>query len=168
MKNEISIPENFPLPTNKSVWVLEEQAHETKTKSGIIIPEMQATGDNAEGTKGVGVIYAVGPLVDVQVACAIVGILPMVENSMEKITMKEGYRNIRPGDKVMYNLYANRGISIDGFYYIMMHESDIYSVMPDEDMIVMRKQRIDRRRAAVQLKKSDAGASGSEEIIGKA
>ena len=116
MKNTIEIPADFPLPTNKTIWVLEEKVHERKTKAGLIIPDSVATGAPEEGAKGIGVVYAVGPLVDVKIPCFI--------ETLPKIN-KESYRNIAIGDRVMFNIYATKGVSHDGYFYIMLHEISI-------------------------------------------
>lgn len=155
-KEKIEVPANFPLPLNKSVWVLEEKAHESKTKSGIIIPESVVTGAMGEGASGVGVVYAIGPLVDIQVQ----GTRKIADGSIV-----DEVRPLQVGDKVMYNLYENRGISVGGYFYIQMHESALQSVLPDEETIVLKGERIDRRRAAVAKKQSEVGGKGSNELI---
>lgn len=148
-KTKIQIPEGFPMPLNKSVWILEAKAHETKTAAGLIIPQSVQTGSERDTVSGVGFIYAIGPLVDI------------------KYTDKDGkMRSLEVGNKVMYNLYENRGISVGGYFYVQMHESSLQSVLPDEDVLVMKGPRINRKRSAVQKKESEIGGKGSQEIIG--
>ena len=147
MKKKLEISANFPLPLNKSVWVLEERAHESKTAGGIIIPESVRTGAETDGAVGVGIVYAVGPLVDISY-------------------LKDGKpTTIKPGDKVMYNIFENRGISVGGYFYIQMHESSLQSVLPDEEVLVLKGEKVDRRRAAVAKKQSEVAGKGSSEII---
>lgn len=147
MKSKLEIPANFPLPLNKSVWVLEQKAHESKTAGGIIIPESVRTGAEQDGATSVGIVYAIGPLVDIT----------YIKNGKKTI--------LKEGDKVMYNLYENRGISVGGYFYIQMHESSLQSVLPDEEVLIIKGEKIDRRRAAVAKKKSEIAGKGSNELI---
>ena len=79
--------------------LIEPMAAETKTASGIYIP------DTAKEKPQKGKVVAVGP-----------------GTKDEKVTVKVG-------DTVLYGKYAGTEISIDGKDYLIMKESDIYGVL---------------------------------------
>ncbi|WP_448529787.1 co-chaperone GroES [Raineya sp.] len=80
--------------------VLVEPAEaETKTASGIIIP------DNAKEKPQRGVVVAVGK-----------------GKKDEPMTVKEG-------DTVLYGKYAGTEITVDGKEYLIMRESDIFAIL---------------------------------------
>ena len=72
---------------------------ETKTASGIIIP------DSAKEKPQQGVVIAVG-----------------AGKKAELMTVKVG-------DKVLYGKYSGNEISVDGKKYLIMHESDIFAII---------------------------------------
>ncbi len=79
--------------------VIEPQAAETKTSSGIIIP------DTAKEKPQRGIVVAVG-----------------AGKKDEPLTVKEG-------DVVLYGKYAGTEISFDGKDYLIMKEADILAVI---------------------------------------
>ncbi|MFO7721744.1 MAG: co-chaperone GroES [Bacteroidales bacterium] len=85
-------------PLGDRVLVEPAQA-ETKTASGIIIP------DTAKEKPQRGTVIAVG-----------------AGKKDEPMTVKEG-------DKVLYGKYSGTEISIDGVEYLIMRESDIYAII---------------------------------------
>jgi chaperonin GroES len=74
-------------------------AAETKTASGIIIP------DTAKEKPQKGKVVAVGP-----------------GTKDEKMTVKEG-------DTVLYGKYSGTELKLDGTDYLMMRESDILAII---------------------------------------
>ena len=79
--------------------VVQANAAETETKSGIIIP------DTAKEKPQKGTIVAVGP------------------GKKDEPTM------VKVGDSVLYGKYAGTEIMIDGNEYLIMRESDIFAVI---------------------------------------
>jgi len=79
--------------------LVEPEAAEEKTASGIIIP------DTAKEKPQKGTIVAVG-----------------AGKKDEPITVKEG-------DTVLYGKYSGTEITIDGSEYLIMKESDIYGIV---------------------------------------
>ncbi|HEK19392.1 MULTISPECIES: co-chaperone GroES [unclassified Mucilaginibacter] len=84
--------------------VVEAAAAETKTASGIYIPE------TAQEKPQKGTIVAVGPG---KYADTTGTLIPM---------------SVKVGDQVLYGKYAGTEINIDGKEYLIMRESDIYAV----------------------------------------
>ena len=78
---------------------MEPMAAETKTASGIIIP------DTAKEKPQKGKVVAVGP-----------------GTKDEKMTVKEG-------DTVLYGKYSGTELKLDGTDYLMMRESDILAIV---------------------------------------
>ena len=72
---------------------------ETKTASGIIIP------DSAKEKPQQGVVMAVGA------------------------GKKDEPMTVKVGDKVLYGKYSGNEISVDGKSYLIMHESDIFAII---------------------------------------
>ena len=72
---------------------------ETKTASGIIIP------DSAKENPQQGVAIAVGA------------------------GKKDEPMTVKVGDKVLYGKYSGNEISVDGKKYLIMHESDIFAII---------------------------------------
>ena len=72
---------------------------ETKTASGIIIP------DSAKEKPQQGVVIAVGA------------------------GKKDEPMTVKVGDKVLYGKYSGNEISVDGKKYLIMHESDIFAII---------------------------------------
>lgn len=72
---------------------------ETKTASGIIIP------DSAKEKPQQGVVIAVGA------------------------GKKDEPMTVKTGDKVLYGKYSGNEISVDGKKYLIMHESDIFAII---------------------------------------
>ena len=72
---------------------------ETKTASGIIIP------DSAKEKPQQGVVIAVGA------------------------GKKDEPMTVKVGDKVLYGKYSGNEISVDGQKYLIMHESDIFAII---------------------------------------
>jgi len=79
--------------------LVEPMAAETKTASGIIIP------DTAKEKPQKGKVVAVGP-----------------GTKDEKMTGKEG-------DTVLYGKYSGTELKLDGTDYLMMRESDILAII---------------------------------------
>ncbi|MCF8715429.1 co-chaperone GroES [Joostella atrarenae] len=79
--------------------LIEPLAAETKTASGIIIP------DNAKEKPQKGTVVAVGP-----------------GTKDEKVTVKIG-------DSVLYGKYAGTELKLEGNDYLMMRESDILAIV---------------------------------------
>ena len=79
--------------------LIEPLQAETKTASGIIIP------DNAKEKPQQGPVVAVGP-----------------GTKDEKVTVKVG-------DTVLYGKYAGTELKFDGTDYLMMRESDILAIV---------------------------------------
>ena len=72
---------------------------ETKTASGIIIP------DSAKEKPQQGVVIAVGA------------------------GKKDEPMTVKVGDKVLYGKYSGNEISVDGKKYLIMHDSDIFAII---------------------------------------
>lgn len=72
---------------------------ETKTASGIIIP------DSAKEKPQQGVVIAAGA------------------------GKKDEPMTVKAGDKVLYGKYSGNEISVDGKKYLIMHESDIFAIV---------------------------------------
>lgn len=72
---------------------------ETKTASGIIIP------DSAKEKPQQGVVVAAGA------------------------GKKDEPMTVKAGDKVLYGKYSGNEISVDGKKYLIMHESDIFAII---------------------------------------
>lgn len=85
-------------PLGDRVLVEPAQA-ETKTASGIIIP------DTAKEKPQKGTVIAVGD------------------------GKKDEPMTVKPGDQVLYGKYSGTEINIDGAEYLIMRESDIYAVI---------------------------------------
>jgi chaperonin GroES len=79
--------------------LVEPDAAETKTASGIIIP------DTAKEKPQRGTIIAIG-----------------TGKKDEPMTVKKG-------DKILYGKYSGTEVSIDGKDYLIMKESDIYAII---------------------------------------
>jgi chaperonin GroES len=79
--------------------LVEPQAAEGKTASGIIIP------DSAKEKPQNGTVIAVGP-------------------GTKDVTM-----GVKVGDKVLYGKYAGTELSLDGKDYLIMRQSDILAVV---------------------------------------
>ena len=79
--------------------LIEPMQAETKTASGIIIP------DTAKEKPQKGKVVAVGP-----------------GTKDEKVTVKIG-------DSVLYGKYAGTELKLEGKYYLMMRESDILAIV---------------------------------------
>ncbi|MEL4308621.1 co-chaperone GroES [Joostella sp. CR20] len=79
--------------------LIEPQAAETKTASGIIIP------DNAKEKPQKGTVVAVGP-----------------GTKDEQVTVKVG-------DSVLYGKYAGTELKLEGNDYLIMRESDILAIV---------------------------------------
>lgn len=79
--------------------LVKQVAAETKTASGLIIP------DTAQEKTQQAVVEAVGP-----------------GTEKEKVTVK-------PGDKILYDKYAGTNIKMDGEDYLILKNSDIIAVV---------------------------------------
>lgn len=79
--------------------VVEPAEAETKTVSGIIIP------DTAKEKPQRGKVVAVGN------------------------GTKDQAMTVKVGDEVLYGKYSGTEIAIDGTNYLIMHESDIYAIV---------------------------------------
>lgn len=85
-------------PLGDRVLVEPAQA-ETKTASGIIIP------DTAKEKPQKGIVIAVGD------------------------GKKDEPMTVKPGDQVLYGKYSGTEINVDGAEYLIMRESDIYAII---------------------------------------
>ena len=85
--------------------VVEAAAAETKTASGIYIPE------TAQEKPQKGTIVAVGPGKYADVSGVLIPMAAQV------------------GDSILYGKYAGTEITLDGKEYLIMRESDIYAVL---------------------------------------
>ncbi|MDG1761044.1 MAG: co-chaperone GroES [Flavobacteriaceae bacterium] len=79
--------------------VLSPEAAETKTASGIIIP------DTAKEKPQKGTVVAVGP------------------------GTKENPITLKVGDSVLYGKYAGNELKLDGNDYLIMRESDVLAIV---------------------------------------
>ena len=79
--------------------LIEPAAAETKTSSGIIIP------DTAKEKPQKGTVVAVGP------------------------GTKENPVTVKVGNKVLYGKYAGTELQLEGFDYLMMKENDILAIV---------------------------------------
>jgi chaperonin GroES len=79
--------------------LIEAAAAETKTASGIIIP------DTAKEKPLQGTVIAVGP------------------------GKKDEPMTVKVNDKVLYGQYSGQEIKIDGKNYLIMKEADIYGIL---------------------------------------
>ena len=79
--------------------LIEPQAAETKTASGIFIP------DTAKEKPQRGTVVAVG-------------------NGTKEITM-----TVKVGDSVLYGKYAGTELKLDGKDYLIMRETDIFAIV---------------------------------------
>jgi chaperonin GroES len=84
--------------------VVQAAAAETKTASGIYIPE------TAQEKPQKGTIVAVGPGKYADVSGVLI---PMT---------------VKVGDEILYGKYAGTEVTVDGKEYLIMRESDIYAV----------------------------------------
>ncbi|MFT7237362.1 MAG: chaperonin GroES [Cyclobacteriaceae bacterium] len=84
--------------------LIEALEAETKTKSGIIIP------DTAKEKSQEGIVIAIGD-----------------GTKKQKMTVKKG-------DKVLFGKYSGSEIQIDGKKYMIMKETDIYGVLSEEEV----------------------------------
>lgn len=79
--------------------LIEPMEAETKTASGLIIP------DSAKEKPQMGIVMAVGA------------------------GRKDEPMTVKVGDKVLYGKYSGSEFSLDGKKYLIMHESDIYAII---------------------------------------
>ena len=85
--------------------IVEPAAAETKTASGIIIP------DTAQEKPQRGTVVAAGPGKN-------------AEHSGNLIPL-----TVKNGDTILYGKYAGTEITVDGVEYLIMRESDIYAIV---------------------------------------
>jgi chaperonin GroES len=79
--------------------------NETKTKSGIVLP------DTAKEKPQMGKVLAVGP--------------GKVLDDGKKINME-----VKAGDQVLFAKYAGTEVKLDGEEYMILKESDILAILP--------------------------------------
>ena len=79
--------------------LIEPMEAETKTASGLIIP------DSAKEKPQMGIVMAVGA------------------------GKKDEPMTVKVGDKVLYGKYSGSEFTLDGKKYLIMHESDIYAII---------------------------------------
>jgi chaperonin GroES len=91
-----------PLGERVVVKVLE---NETKTKSGIVLP------DTAKEKPQMGKVLAVGP--------------GKILDDGKKIAME-----VKTGDQVLFAKYAGTEVKLDGEEYMILKESDILAILP--------------------------------------
>lgn len=100
------LPENFPIPYGKTIFLVKESG-EKKTQSGIIVPDM-GTKEQGQHTSPDGVVVGIGDDV---------------------------IKNIKPGDRIMFNGYANMHFIFDDRVVYMLSEVDVYAKLPSKDTI---------------------------------
>jgi co-chaperonin GroES (HSP10) len=134
---ELNLPKNFPQAIGKGVIAYPITEEETRTKGGLIIPDV-ATGDQNEQRKPkIAIIADVG--ID-------------VTKSVRDIHTGER-RLIQRGDKVSINHYADTGFMFEANWYLQLHEEDVKTYFPDNSAKMMVEERPSRKRAAVQKAK---------------
>lgn len=134
---EFEIPEGFPQAFGNTVIIYpgKIESEMEKTETGILLPDY-TTGAQGEAIAGFGWVMGVGPDVT------------------KTVIDKDGnVRNIQPGDYVQFNHYADKGVKFKARFYLVMHEIELYVYFPDK-VIPGFVATPDRRRAAVELKKS--------------
>ena len=132
----LNLPNDFPQPTRDGVVVLEHQ-EEQRTESGLIIATGDSTEDNEKKPMKVGYVCEIGPKVTTAV--------------YDPETQEE--RIIQPGDRVGVNHYVNSGFYHKGDEFLFCSEMDVLTIFPSKDTILTMGERLDRRRAAVELRK---------------
>ncbi len=163
VRPEFHLPADFPLCTNNSILIRERMNDEVKTEGGIIIPAKTITGEPGETKTNQGTVVAMGPLVDVKIPC----LEDDPRGTFETVQGKKCfYRNLEVGDNVIFNGYADISIPHKGFNYIRASALDVYYVYPEDFLISVRQEKIDRRRAAVELKIADQGGRDSDVAFG--
>lgn len=95
---------SVPLVPLADYVVLEQEKAQTRTASGLYLPE------NAAEKPKVATVLAVGP--------GRVG----DDNEIIKVAVK-------PGDKVVYGGYSNTEIKIEGTSYILVKEENIFAIV---------------------------------------
>jgi chaperonin GroES len=89
-----------PIAGTQNRVVIEAAQAETKTSSGIIIP------DTAKEKPQRGIVI-----------------------SISDIDEKGNKPSVKPGDTVLYGKYAGTEIQVDGKDYLIMRESDIFAII---------------------------------------
>jgi chaperonin GroES len=84
--------------------VLEQVAAESKTASGLYIPE------NAKEKPKIATVLAVGP--------------GKIGDDNERVPV-----SVKVGDRVVYGGYSNTAVKLDGNEYLLVREEDIYGVL---------------------------------------
>lgn len=95
---------SVPLVPLADYVVLEQEKAQTRTASGLYLPE------NAAEKPKVATVLAVGP--------GRVG----DDNEIIKVAVK-------PGDKVVYGGYSNTEVKIEGTSYILVKEENIFAIV---------------------------------------
>lgn len=134
----MKLPLNFPQALGETIIVQEIVNEEQESSGGLIIPKA-ITGIQGEGAKGIGLIMAVGP--------------DVTKTVIDTKTGKK--RLIASGDRIIFNHYADKGINFNGGFYLIMHQIEAYVYLPTKESSVGMKQKIDRRRAAVEKRKTE-------------
>ena len=101
----IEMPKNFPRPRKFSVIIKQISQGTLTTDAGIIVPD--AIGKNVN-KPNVGVIYAIGS------GCP---------------------DDIKVGDRIYYNQYADLELMVNGVAYVMMNEQDIFCILEDGNRV---------------------------------
>jgi len=101
----IEIPKNFPAPRKRSVIVKQVVQGTIETESGIILTDAIAKNANKPN---IGVIYGIG---------------------------EDCPNDIKVGDRVYYNQYADLEVLINGVPFVMMNEQEIFCILADENRV---------------------------------
>jgi len=123
MKEQFSVPNNFPKPRKMSVIVKREQQGTQVTDAGIQL--LQTAASNAQ-KPNIGRIYAVGDGVP---------------------------EDIKPGMRVYYNQYCDLEIMVCGYPYVMLSDTDVYCILNDENYmpaIILDSKEVRRGKKIVE------------------
>jgi chaperonin GroES len=93
-----------PIKPLSDYVVLEQVAAESKTASGLYIPE------NAKEKPKIATVLAVGP--------------GKIGDDNERVPV-----SVKVGDRVVYGGYSNTAVKLDGNEYLLVREEDIYGVL---------------------------------------
>lgn len=131
------LPKDFDQAFGKGVIVWQEPKEESKTESGIIIPDVNTGHQDDKMFLKTGIVCSVGPEVDRPVKDIKTGIV----------------RPLAPGDRVRFNPFADSGFDYKGVKYLTMDQFDVKTFAPNSARSVSASTRPDTRRGAVESKK---------------
>lgn len=121
------------LPTNRKV-ILKPMSRETKTATGIIIPEA-----------------AQDKMYKAEVCAFAIDCRFAINNDGKKIDLPE---EIKVGSKILYSKYNETNINIDGSEYLLISDLDVLGIFLDEETA---------KEATVEGKGHDAGVVISDD-----